>query len=132
VSEQVLDEVRDVLNRPEIVRKFPHLTPTRAALFLDRVERQAARGSDVPVVFHHERDPKDERYVNLALAAAARFLVTWDRHLLDLMDERHADSQAFRASYPHLRIVSPVGLLHELTSQRSQGRSRRADARSEP
>jgi predicted nucleic acid-binding protein len=60
----------------------------------------------VPEVFKLERDPKDERYLNLALASSASYLVTWDRDLLDLMDD-----EAFRLQFPQLTILEPPALL---------------------
>jgi hypothetical protein len=39
VSTEIMEEVRDVLNRPDIQRKFRTLTPERAADIIARVER---------------------------------------------------------------------------------------------
>jgi predicted nucleic acid-binding protein len=61
--------------------------------------------------------------VNLALAAAVRHLVTWDRDLLDLMGESSAEGQAFRAAHPDLRIVSPPSLLRELRPAEQEPRT---------
>jgi predicted nucleic acid-binding protein len=61
---------------------------------------------DVPKAFTLERDPKDEPYINLAIAAAAQYLVTWDKDLLDL-----AGNELFRQAYPNLTILDPPTLL---------------------
>jgi predicted nucleic acid-binding protein len=53
-----------------------------------------------------ENDDKDERYINLALASSAAYLVTWDKDLLDLMDD-----QGFRLQFPQLTILEPPALL---------------------
>lgn len=48
------------------------------------LERQTVLIRDVPSIFNYERDPKDEPYVNLALAANATHLVSRDKDGLDL------------------------------------------------
>jgi putative PIN family toxin of toxin-antitoxin system len=113
VSEPILAEVRDVLTRPKTVRRFPRLTAARVAAFLERVDQHATLVQAVPAAFVHARDPKDEPYVNLALAGGARYVVTWDRDLLDLMNESRDDGRAFRQSFPELRILTPDELLRE-------------------
>jgi uncharacterized protein len=109
LSREILAEVRDVLGRPKIRRKFPHLTGERVEEFLARAVAQGVVLDEVPEAFRYARDPDDEPYLNLALAARARYLVSRDKDLLDLM----ADS-AFRARYPGLSVVDPAALLREL------------------
>src|SRR5438128_10585405 len=65
VSAEVLTEVADVLTRPKVTRKFPVLTADRVMRPLRQLRRKGIMVADVPRVFTHARDPKDERYVNL-------------------------------------------------------------------
>ena len=81
-------EVKDVLTRPRTQRKFPDLTPAAVDAFLAEVDAHAIRIVDVPGEFSLSRDPKDAPYVNLALAANARYLVSRDKDLLDLMQDQ--------------------------------------------
>jgi putative PIN family toxin of toxin-antitoxin system len=68
ISQEILEEVRDVLSRPSVQRKFPRLlVPERVEAFLLRVEQLATLIETVPARFSYERDPKDEKYINLAL-----------------------------------------------------------------
>jgi putative PIN family toxin of toxin-antitoxin system len=97
VSPAILDEVRDVLTRPKTLRKFPTLTLEAVAAFLEDVAALAVELPDVPRVFTLARDPKDEPYINLALAANARYLVSRDNDLLDLMED-----ESFRSQCPDL------------------------------
>ena len=46
----------------------------------------------------------------LAIAANADYLVTWDKDMLDLMQD-----EGFRIQYPRLTILNPVALLQVLT-----------------
>src|SRR5438876_5508823 len=81
LSPEVLAEAKDVLHRPKLQRKFPNLTPARVQEFLEHLEGNAVIVAAVPRVFTLERDPKDEIYVNLAIAAGATHLVSRDKDL---------------------------------------------------
>ena len=109
VSPAILAEVGDVLARPKLREKLPSLTPARVAALLDDVASDAILILDVPDRFHDDRDPKDKPYVNLALAAGARYLATRDRDLLDL-----AEDESFRRQFPELTILDPLAFLHEI------------------
>src|SRR3954453_20592491 len=82
VSGPILEEVRDVLSRPRVRAKNPAITDESVNAFLERSERLARRFDDVPSVYSLARDPDDEPYLNLALAANAEYLVTWDNNML--------------------------------------------------
>lgn len=112
----VLAEITDVLNRPELHRKFKTLTPEVAAAFLQDLTGNAEFVSDVPGLFTYPRDPDDEPQINLAIASGARYLVTWDQDLLDLMDETTAAGSDFRQRFPQLLILNPVALIREVSA----------------
>ncbi len=114
LSPQVVAEVADVLRRPKLQKKLATLTPTKVEAFLRDLASKAVSLTQVPTVFSYPRDPKDEPYVNLALAAGARYLVTWDKDLLDLMDEDDLEGKDFRQRFPGLTILNPVAFLEEL------------------
>jgi putative PIN family toxin of toxin-antitoxin system len=109
VSPEIIAEVRDVLTRPRTLRKFPTLTVEAVEAFVRDIEALAIMVTDVPSVFVLERDPKDEPYLNLAIASGAAFLTTWDKDLLDLMGD-----EASRRQFPGLTIVEPPALLRGL------------------
>jgi putative PIN family toxin of toxin-antitoxin system len=111
MSPEVLAEIRDVLNRPEHSARFPSLTPGAVDAFLAEYLRAAAWFSEVPDVFSLERDPKDSKYVNLAVAAEAPYLVTTDRDLLDLMDQSAVAGRDFQDRFPGLRVLDPIAFL---------------------
>ena len=56
-------------------------------------------------------EPDDSHYVNLALAAEARLVVSRDRDLLRLMNTAIPEGREFRGLFPHLEIVDPPTLL---------------------
>lgn len=108
VSHAILAEVGEVLRRPKIQQKLLRLTPEGINVFLQDIDRRAITVADVPAQFTYPRDPKDEPYINLALAAGARYLVTWDHDMLDLMGDPD-----FRQRFPSLTILTPVLFLKE-------------------
>ena len=111
VSAEILEEVRDVLTRPRHKAKFPALTAEHVNGFLTAIARQARLIDNVPDVYTVKSDPKDSKYVNLALAADARYLVSWDRHMLGLMDETTPEGAEFRRLFPKLEILDPVKMI---------------------
>lgn len=114
VSAENLAEAQDVLTRPELQAKFPRLTPERAEAFLRNVRAKAVLVDAVPEQFSYLRDPDDEPYLNLALAAGAKYLVSRDKDLLDLMN-----NVDFRRRFPDLTILDPVAFLQAI--RRGQG-----------
>jgi putative PIN family toxin of toxin-antitoxin system len=101
ISPEVVAEVRDVLTRPRTLQRFPTLTEEAVDVFVSDIEARAITVSDVPRAFALERDPKDEPYLDLAIASGAAYLTTWDRDLLDLMGD-----EEFRRQFPTLTILS--------------------------
>jgi len=85
-SSETVAELRGLLARPNIRKKFPHLTDQMAEELVTEVERISTSLDDVPRVFEYPRDPKDEPYINLAIAADADYLTSRDKDLLDLAD----------------------------------------------
>jgi putative PIN family toxin of toxin-antitoxin system len=116
VSEEILEEARDVLNRPKLRAKNPRITDEAVQKTFDLLSQFAQQVTDVPRIFSLPRDPDDEPYLNLALAANADYLVTWDKDMLDLMND-----ETFRSQYPGLTILNPVALLQALAAATPEG-----------
>jgi putative PIN family toxin of toxin-antitoxin system len=113
VSRDVLNEVQNVLARPNLRRKNPLLTDEAVQKLLDRLARTALLIDPVPVHFTYARDPKDEPYLNLAIAAGAHYLVSWDHDLLDLMADR-PEALDFRQRFPGLTVITPPAFLRAI------------------
>ncbi len=114
LSPEIVAELRDVLNRPKFRRKFSTLTSDRVDAFLEELLSYANLQVNIPRVFTLERDPKDEAYVDLALATGATYLVSRDNDLLDLMDESKPGGKEFKAQFSTLTILDPVTFLREM------------------
>jgi len=107
LSPQVISEILDVLTRPKHQKQFPQLTTQAVEIYLQQITRRSKFVQNVPEVYHLKRDPKDSKYVNLAIAANAPYLVTRDLDLLDLMKETNESGHEFIRRFPNLRILDP-------------------------
>jgi putative PIN family toxin of toxin-antitoxin system len=114
VSKEVLLEIEDVLNRPEVRTHFPDLSDEIAGAFLKRLRNLSDFVSNVPRTFKYSRD--DESYINLAVEVSADFIVSRDRDLLDLMTGHTDDCKEFRQRFRALKVIEPVDLLKEIES----------------
>jgi putative PIN family toxin of toxin-antitoxin system len=120
VSAELLAEVKDVLARPSLQRRYKTLAPENVAKFMAEAEAKAILITGVRPVFTYARDPKDELYVNLAVAAGAGYLVSRDRDLLDLMDQATEAGKDFCQHFPGLRILDPVAFLREFSAREDE------------
>lgn len=111
VSDVCIEELREVLTRPSLQRKFPSLTISAVRDFLDRIQASSVYSVNIANVFVLDRDPKDAKYVDLAIATKADFLVTRDKDLLDLREKGSPLLQTFEKLEWQFKIVDPVEML---------------------
>jgi putative PIN family toxin of toxin-antitoxin system len=114
VSPRLRSEWEDVLTRPAIRRKNPQITDAQVEAALQRFDDRATMVPNAPTHMVLPRDPNDEPIINLAIHVQARYLVTRDRDLLDLMDKSRPDGRDFRERFPNLTILDPVAFLRAL------------------
>jgi putative PIN family toxin of toxin-antitoxin system len=116
VSEPIIREVRDVLNRTEVRKLLPGINDRIVNAFLSKLEAKAILIVNVPEEFHYERDPDDEMYINLAIVANATYLVSRYKDLLDLMTTSTDVARQFRLRYPFLRIIKAADFITTIES----------------
>lgn len=64
--------------------------------FLNDIKSKAVFVKNVSPKFEYPRDPKDEKYINLAIEAEADYLISRDKDLLDLMTDVSIAGKEFR------------------------------------
>jgi uncharacterized protein len=111
VSRDVLAEIEDVINRPQIRERFETLTDERIEDFLKSISELAVIVENAPEVFSLPRDIDDEIYINLAVETEADYIVTRDKDLIDLMSGYEIESKQFRQRFRPLKIVQPLEFL---------------------
>jgi putative PIN family toxin of toxin-antitoxin system len=106
LSAELLAEVRDVLTRTKVRKKFPALTPEAVDAFISETAAMATM-FDPPSVFTWPVDPGDDHVFNLAIHARAEYLVTWETRMLKLANEMSEAAASLRRLAPDLQIVNP-------------------------
>lgn len=82
ISPPVVEEILEVLHRPELTRRFRSLVGLDVARVIQILDdAEAVELHDVPAV---SRDPKDDKFLATAVAAGAEHLVTEGNDLLVL------------------------------------------------
>ncbi len=79
VSEEIVSEYVEVLQRP----KF-HLKPRTIAIITRRIYRKAKFTKPRERVTGVQPDPKDDKFLEAAISGKVDFIVSGDKHLLDL------------------------------------------------
>lgn len=108
VSDACIEELREVLTRPSLQRKFPSLSISSVQDFLDRIQACSVYSVNIANIFVLDRDPKDAKYVDLAIATKADFLVTRDKDLLDLRNP----IQTTRTLHNHIALQRGAATHH--------------------
>ena len=111
VTTYMLDEIRELPAHRQIAARFPDLTSQRVEDFIADLLRFATFVPDPPATFRYDRDPDDAHYVDVALATGAMLVVSNDKDLLDLMNDRNADGLTLRQSHPAFSVVTPPRFL---------------------
>lgn len=110
VSAQSLDELSDVVSRPHLVQRYG-LNTTVVAEFIEEILSFGTLLDAIPHVFDFPRDPADAHYVDLAVAARAKLIVTRDKDLLSLRDLATPEGRDFQMRFPALSVLTPPELL---------------------
>ena len=116
VSQEVLDELEEVLTRPEIQARFGALTDETVGAFLQRLRGNAQFMRQVSRQFTYSRDVDDEPYINLAVAVGADYIVSRDKDLLALMYGYTNECKEFRQRFRPLKVIEPLDLLRLIKS----------------
>jgi putative PIN family toxin of toxin-antitoxin system len=106
-SQALLDELVDVLNRPRIRLKY-HLTEEDIATVVRLV---LLRGEAITPIAHFSscRDPKDDKFLDVAVGGRADVIVSADQDLLTMHP------------FAGIPIVSSGAFLQKLDSERRPG-----------
>jgi putative PIN family toxin of toxin-antitoxin system len=107
LSRAVLAEYRAVLNDPDILRRFQHLSPHKTEIVLRRLMYVGDLVRGVGRRFEFPRDPKDAKIIQLAIAGEASHIITVDDDLLSLKHGRDRASRQFRLRLPHVEVLQP-------------------------
>lgn len=88
ISPPILEELTRVLQYPKIQQRY-RLPEEFVSVFLESVGSQATFVNPLTSINIIKNDPSDNRYLECAKTGEASFIITGDRHLLELK-EYHA------------------------------------------
>ena len=115
LSPAVIREVLEVLHRPRLRAKFPHIAQLDIARLISLFEQAlVVEPQDVPPV---SRDPGDDKFLACARSAGAKYLVTEDKDLLVL------------EAYEGTRICQPAEFMELLEAGKTKAGQERAGSR---
>lgn len=114
LSRATFGELQRVLAYKQVRAISANMTSVRIGAFLQRLRFRATLVRRVPHVFEYPRDPHDEPYVDLSVAARADYLVTRDNDLLSLMTGHSTLCKQFRHQTRPLRVIDPPAFLRAL------------------
>lgn len=111
LSKPVLAEYRAVLTDPVVVGRFPELTPQRVEVALRRFRYLGDYLRSVKTRFALPRDPRDEMFIELAIAGGATHIISADDDLLALASGRGESAKRLRQRLPGVRVLDPARFL---------------------
>ncbi len=117
LSKAVLDENRSVLADPILAGRFPEVTPTVVEVAIRRIQFVSDYVRDPKVRFRYPRDPRDEKFIELAIALNASQIVTDDKDLLSLVTARNDSGRRFRQRLPNVEVLSAATFLRKYGSE---------------
>jgi putative PIN family toxin of toxin-antitoxin system len=107
LSKPVMDEYRAVLTNEEIIERHPAITPEAVKITLRRLRYVSDYLRLISARFRFTRDPRDEKFVELAIAGDATHLISFDNDLLSLAEARTDDAKRFRQRLPSGQVIRP-------------------------
>lgn len=111
VSKETLEEIRDVVLRPNILSRLPDADVFQIESFIEYIASLSTFIDSVPHKFDFERDPKDEIIIDLAVEVEADYIVSRDKDLLDLMTGYTDECKNFRRRFRKVKILNPVDFI---------------------
>ncbi len=117
LSKPVLDEYRAVLSDPVLGEKFPELTPELVELTLRHLRFVGDYIRMPQASYEYRRDPRDQKFIELAIELRATHIISFDKDLLSLPNSRGDAGRRFRQRLPTVAVIDAGTLLGELTGE---------------
>ena len=110
----MLSEYHALLTDPQIIQRYPELKKEKVELALRRLSYVGERFSRMSVTFEFPREPRDEKFLELAIAGHATHLVKTDNDLLSISTGHSDAARRFRPRSPSTQISKPAAFLDQL------------------
>ena len=114
LSKPVFTEYRAILTEPAIVERYPELTAEKVEIALRRFRYVGELMRTIKASFDYPRDPKDEKFIELAIAGDATHIVSADKDLLSLAHGHGEAARRFRQRAPSTQVLDAKNFLQQL------------------
>jgi putative PIN family toxin of toxin-antitoxin system len=112
LSKPVLDEYRAVLLDPTIVERFPAINQRLVEITVRRLRFVSDYVRFPRFRFEYRRDPRDEKFLELAISLKATHIISSDKDLLSLSQERNEAAKRFRQRLPGVQVIEAGDFIH--------------------
>lgn len=106
LSKSVLDEYRHVLGDRDMRARFPELTGELIEVAMRRLRFVSDYVRFPKVEFDYQRDPRDQKFIELAISLNATHIITHDQDLLALPTSRTDAGRRFRQRLPTMHVMT--------------------------
>jgi putative PIN family toxin of toxin-antitoxin system len=117
LSRPVLAEYRAVLTDSTMVALYPALVASKIDLALRRLRYVGDIHHALQVQFDYPRDPRDAKFIELAIAGNATHIVSGDKDLLQLASGHGDSAKRFRQRAPSVKLVDAASFLNAMGSE---------------
>jgi len=117
LSKPLMAEYRAVLSDSAVLERFPDLTEECVEVALRRLRYFGEYLANVRTRFEFERDPRDEKLIELAIAARATDILSTVNDLLSLAIGHNDACRRFRQRLPNVRVLRPGEFLNMHTTE---------------
>jgi putative PIN family toxin of toxin-antitoxin system len=117
LSKPIVDEYRTVLLNPNVIKKFPRITP---ALFDATIQHLRFIGDyerTPSAQFEFARDPRDEKFIESAISQSATHILTYDKDLLSLPGNQDEAGKRFRQRLAGVGVMDGGVFLDEYANE---------------
>ncbi len=107
ITPAILEEMWQVILRP-VIQKHRRITEDEAVELLFEIQQDATTISPILDLKIIKQDPTDDKYIIAAIEGKADYIVSGDKHLLEL------------GSYENIKIISPKEFVEILDGQQEK------------
>ena len=100
-----------VLSDRALVAKFPELTAELVEITIRRLRFVSDYVRSPRVEFEYQRDPRDQKFIELAIALGATHILSADHDLLSLPTSKGEVGKRFRQRLPNVEVLTAESFL---------------------
>jgi putative PIN family toxin of toxin-antitoxin system len=117
LSKPIAGEYRTVLGYKKVTDQYPEITAEAVELVIRRLRYVSEEYARVAVHFQFPRDPREAKFIELAIVGQATHIISHDLDLLTLKAAHTETGKRFRQRLPRVEITKAGDFLLNLESK---------------